>query len=392
MGNWALSQAQAFLRNGIEVSVISATSWVPGGLALLSPGAAVYASCPKSYQWGDLTASYPRWLFYPVKPLRPLLSANPGLLLRIAWLTVRRELLHAIERFRPDVIYAHHTQVNGYLAWEIHRRTGLPYVITDHDLGEIEACRQHPDRRRFFTPIVKSAFRMVAVASRMERLMNELFHGLNTVTVHNGSDPSSLSLLTRPRPPLLGSRLIVFCACAFYERKGVPLLVRAFARIAKSFPDAILRIGGDGDTRPQVEQAIRDIGVSDRVQLLGELRHDDVIQEMAWADLFVLPGWDEPFGVVFAEALSTGCPIVYASDGGISDVVVSGVHGLSVEPRSEDSLVSALTALLSDEPRRKAMGIAARELFEQRLLWDHNAIRMRTIFGEAIQSRVDHRI
>jgi glycosyltransferase involved in cell wall biosynthesis len=390
MGNWALSQAQAFLRNGIDVSVVSGTAWVPASLvrAAKSPGravsgAAAYASCPPSWRWGGLMAFYPRWLFYPVRPLRPLLTANPAAILKPAWLSVKGNLLKAIERVRPEVIYAHHTQVNGYLAWRLHQITGLPYVITDHDFGEIEACRHHPARRRFFVPIVEGASRMIAVASRMERLMKEIFPKSRTLTVPNGADPPAPLAFTIPRPGELASRRILFCACAFYERKGIPLLIRAFARTAAAFPDAILRIAGDGDTRPRIEEAIRETGMSARVQLLGELPHDDVLQEMVWADVFVLPGWDEPFGVVFAEALSAGCPIVYASDCGIADVVVDGTHGLAVEPRSEDSLVLALNALLGDEPRRRAMANAALELFRQRLLWDYNAILMRSVFADA---------
>jgi glycosyltransferase involved in cell wall biosynthesis len=386
MGNWALSQAQAFHRNGIDVSVVSGTSWIPGILARASSGAAAYASCPSRYDWAGVTAFYPRWLFYPVGSLRPLLTANPAAILRPTWLSVKGNLLKAIERIRPEVIYAHHTQINGYLAWRIHQITGLPYVITDHDFGEIEACRHYPTRHRFFAPILEGASRMVAVASRMERLMRELFPKSRPLTVHNGADPPAQAAFTAPRPRDLDSRRILFCACAFYERKGVPLLVRAFARIAASFPDAILRIAGDGDTRPQIENAIRETGMSARVQLLGQLPHDEVLQEMIWADLFVLPGWDEPFATAFTEALSAGCPVIYASDGGISDVLISGTHGLAVDPKSEDSLVTALTALLSDEPRRQAMASAARDLFERRLLWDYNAIQMRSIFEASAAS------
>jgi glycosyltransferase involved in cell wall biosynthesis len=220
----------------------------------------------------------------------------------------------------------------------------------------------------------------------MEHLMTELFPKSRTLTVHNGSDPPAQVSFMKPRPRELACQRILFCACAFYERKGIPLLVRAFARIAGAFPDAILRIAGDGETRPQVEKAIQDTGVSSRVHLLGRLPHDDVLQEMIWADAFVLPGWDEPFATVFTEALSAGCPIVYASDGGITDVAIDGIHGLAVQPRSEDSLAAALETLLGDETGRRAMGKAARELFQKHLLWDHNATLMGSVFAAAVNS------
>ena len=379
MGNWALSQAQAFQRNGMEVSVVSGTSWIPSALAF-SAGARAYANCPATYLWGTLPVAYPRWLLYPVTPLHSLLKNRPGIPLELAWLSVSRHLRRAVEEFRPDVLYAHHTQVNGYMAWRLNKITGIPYVITDHDFGEIDSCRDNEARRALFEPIVEGSSRMVAVANRMERLVAELFPKSRTSTVHNGSDPPDRSLASMPRPLEISGRLVVFSACAFYERKGIPLLVRAFARVAGRFPEAVLRIAGDGDLRQQVEDVIAETGISSQVQLLGQIPHAKVLQEMAWADVFALPGWNEPFATVFTEALSVGCPIIYASDGGITDVVVDGVHGLAVEPRSEESLASALEAMLTDAPRRRAMGLAARELFAKKLLWDCNAITMRALF------------
>ncbi len=388
MGNWALSQAQAFLRNDMDVSVISGTSWIPKFLGVTN-GARAYANCPSSYVWDTLPVAYPRWLFYSAKPLRSLLASHPNLLLGIAWLSVRHMLLAAIKEFRPDVIYAHHTQVNGYMAWQLHKVTGIPYVITDHDFGEIDSCYQNPARYSFFASIIAKASCMIAVSHRMERSVTKLFPTARTSTVHNGSEPPDNSLQSVPRPAEISGRLVVFAACAFYERKGVPLLIRAFARIAAQFPLAVLRIAGDGDMRPQVEAAIEQTGILKQVQLLGQISHEKVLQEMAWADIFALPGWDEPFATVFTESLSVGCPIIYASDGGITDVVVDGTHGLAVEPRSEESLASALVVMLADEPRRQAMGLAAKELFATKLLWDRNAAGMKAIFDSAVAGSVN---
>jgi glycosyltransferase involved in cell wall biosynthesis len=138
-----------------------------------------------------------------------------------------------------------------------------------------------------------------------------------------------------------------------------------------------------------VEQAIREAGMQARVRLLGRIPHQRVLQEMAWADVFALAGWDEPFGQVFSEALSVGCPIIYARDGGIADVVRDGVHGIAVEPKSEESAASALQTLLANEPERRSMGVAARALFEKQLLWDHHAIQMKSVFGQAASVSAD---
>ncbi|MEI8332011.1 MAG: glycosyltransferase, partial [Methanomicrobiales archaeon] len=110
-------------------------------------------------------------------------------------------------------------------------------------------------------------------------------------------------------------------------------MVDAFAPFAARHPEALLRIAGDGDLRPDVEARIQAHQLHGRVQLLGLVDHSTVLQEMAWSDAFILIGYDEPFATVFSEAMAAGRPIITASDGGINDVLINHVHGIAVPPR-----------------------------------------------------------
>ena len=83
MGNWALAQAQALRRAGIEVRVVSGTSWVPRWLGV-TPGAKAYAGCPTHYNWDGLDVFYPRWLFYSFRFLYASLARNPAPQVRLA--------------------------------------------------------------------------------------------------------------------------------------------------------------------------------------------------------------------------------------------------------------------------------------------------------------------
>lgn len=383
MGNWALSQARALQQAGMEVRVVSGTSWVPG-LFANTPGARAYADCPPRHDWDGIEAFYPRWLFYSFRGLYQSLSENPAPQIHLAWQSVKREIFRHVDEYRPDLVYAHHTQINGFLARQIHLRNGLPYVITDHDFGELSACQSSPRRHRFFRDIVENSSRMVAVATRMENLMRVAFPAARTLTVNNGTVDPPPQIFSTPRPPELRDVTVVFSACAFFERKGVPLLIHSFREAVQRYPDAVLRIAGSGEQRPVIEKAIAECGLASRVALLGMLPHAQVLQEMAWSDIFALPGWDEPFATAFSEALSTGRPIIYGSDGGITDVVGDGVHGVAVKPRDQASVVRALYALLGDIEGRRRMGLAARNLFETQLKWSHNAERMKQVFIEAL--------
>jgi glycosyltransferase involved in cell wall biosynthesis len=383
MGTWALSQALALQRRGVDIRVVSFNSWVPR-LFAFTKGSRRYAFCPPAHQWGTLQVLYPRWLSYSVGPTRSLQHRYPTLPSYIAWQSAKRHLISMVRDFRPQLLYAHHTATNGYLAWKIKQLFGLPYVITDHDFWEIVSCAAYPSRHRFYSQVVSDAAAVIGVSTRMERDLRCLFPSSITYTVHNGADPAPSQCESTPRPFELKHRTVLFSCGAFYERKGFPLLLQAFARIAQRFPDAILRIAGDGPERAQIEYQIRTLQLETRVQLLGEIPHAAVLQEMAWCDIFVLLGWDEPFGVVFAEALAAAKPIICSNDGGINDIVKAEHSAITVPPKDPVAAATALARLLEDPVLRCRIGTAGRRLFETTLSWDHNAARMYEIFCQVV--------
>uniref|UniRef100_Q01XK3 Glycosyl transferase, group 1 n=1 Tax=Solibacter usitatus (strain Ellin6076) TaxID=234267 RepID=Q01XK3_SOLUE len=386
MGNWALRQAQALRRNGIEITVISLTAWVPETLAL-TKGARAYAACPEWHEWDGLRVFYPRWIWYPVGPTRTLNERYPSVGLNVGWMSVKRKLLDLVREFRPDLIYAHHTAVNGYVATRIKESTGLSFLVTDHDFGEIEACRKYPIRRSMFHEVIRESSGMIAVSRRMESEVRSQFPSARACTIPNGADPVSRSMLESPRPPELRGRLVVFSCGTFYPRKGFPVLIDAFASIARKYPDVVLRIAGDGEQKAEIEERIRQNGLEHRVSLLGSLPHSSIIQEMVWCDVFALIGWDEPFATVYLEALSAGKPVVCCSDGGITDCLRDGEHGFTVPPRDAAAAGVALDRLLGHERLRNQFGESALRLFESSLTWDRHASRMIELFSGVLNRR-----
>jgi glycosyltransferase involved in cell wall biosynthesis len=386
MGVWALSQAQALQRRGIDLSVVSHTAWVPRAARLLGARAGrlqAYADCPREHRWGDLSVRYPRWPVYDRGPPHRLAYRYPGLAMSAAWPLVRGGLEDAIRRHDPELVYAQSTEKNGFLARRLCEERGLPFVVTDHSLEEIRDCARLARRRDHYERIMGSSACLVAVTRMIEAEIRALVPSATTRQVYNGHDPPPERLWSVPRPPELEGRTVVLSVGGFYRRKGFPLLVKAFGEVAGRHPAAILRIVGDGEERPAVVEAIRGLGLERRVELLGFQPHERVFQEMVWADAFALPSWSELLGGVLLEAMAAGRPILFASDGGISELARDGVHGYSVEPRSVESAARALDRLLGSQELRRRMGSEGRKLAAS-LTWDANARQMERVFEEVL--------
>ena len=153
------------------------------------------------------------------------------------------------------------------------------------------------------------------------------------------------------------SRPSILCVAHLYPRKDVATLLEAFARMP---PGAALRIVGTGPERERLDDRVRALGLSGRVELLGHVSFARLAEEYRRADIFCLPSRQEGFGIVFLEAMAAGLPIVAARGTAVPELVVDGVCGDLVAPGDPDALAAALGRLVSDEARRRALGEAGR--------------------------------
>lgn len=382
LGVWALRQAHAIQRGGAEIKVVRFTPWFPTVIRNHRRIRRV-ADAPATHKWGDLEAKYFRWPLYQAGWPRRQAYQNPWLQAKLSFAFVRSALLREIEESHPEVIYAHHTEVSGYVAYRLHQLTGIPYVITDHSLPEIEDCDRLPNRRGFFGEVQANASCMVDISKRMQGIRHSIFPDVNSVLVHNGADPIPENMLHVPRPPEISGKLVVCCVAGWFACKGMPKLVEAFNAVAGEFPKAVLRLVGDGPDRPAVMTAVAASAAKDRIHILGSQPHERALQEMCWADQFAMIGREEAYGVVFTEAMMAGLPLIWPNDCGHSDVLADGVNGFDVPPWDVSATAAAMRKLLSDAELRHNLGRFNREFAEEKLTWDANATKMLGIFRDA---------
>lgn len=387
MGTWALTQAQALVRQDIDLRVLSFTSWLPQRLAITS-GAKAYANCPKEYVWsGGVKVYYPRWLYYPVPPMNQWAYSNPTPYLKLAWWSAKQEFCRHIEEFQPDVIFCHQSLPNGWMVAQLPAHLQKPLITLDHDFDEIADCRVY-DRRKAAVQIVAGhAWATLAVAKRMENDLKSQFTTAKIDTLHNGVEPLPATTLKNERPSELAGKKVILTCALFAERKGVPLLIEAFAQIALKHPKAVLRIIGSGPEEKKIKDTIHRFNLSDQVQMIGKKNHAEVLQEMVWADCFALVGWDEPFATVYLEAMAAGKPIICCDDGGINDIIRDGVHGFTVPPKDVVMTAEALDRMLSNPVKRLEMGDNAQRLIHQKMTWDAKATELLTLLETAVVSQ-----
>ena len=144
-----------------------------------------------------------------------------------------------------------------------------------------------------------------------------------------------------------------------WKRKGGPDLLEAFKRIKSTYPDAILTIVGE-----PVQTTVEGVVSTGRVPV------DELNRYFRQATVFCMPSYNEPFGVVFVEAMAYALPIVATNIGAIPDMVVDGSNGCLVAPGDVEGLIRILEDLLGDATKRADFGKRSLLLSRDRYNWE----------------------
>jgi len=183
------------------------------------------------------------------------------------------------------------------------------------------------------------------------------------VVVPNGIDLTAYQTLpdrlqARARWISASAEPVIGTIARLDPQKGLPVLLHAFSKLARRWPQAALLIAGTGPERDPLERLAAKLGIADRLHMLG-FQHD-VRPVLAALDVFVLPSRWEGFGLATLEAMAAGLPVVVTDVPGSRDLVHHEQTGLVVPPNDSHALAQAVARCLSHADLRAQLGRQAR--------------------------------
>lgn len=281
-------------------------------------------------------------------PTEPALLGGFDMNPRAVW-----RCLGALRRHRPDLVLTM-TQKDPRITGPAARLLNIPVVVC-HAMDVPLRNRLH---HRFFFGTIATHFIANSQATRRTLLGSaDWLRPEDVSVIYNGIDVARFADAPAADLGLPDGAIAIGFVARFEARKGIRELVEAWPRVAAAVPRAhLVLVGSGGDLEASMRERLPP---SDRVHWLGFRR--DLPEVMHALDVLVLPSYYEGFGLVLAEAMAAGKPVVATRASNFPELVKNGVQGLLVELGSVEALASALIELASDPAARRRMGRAGAE-------------------------------
>ena len=280
----------------------------------------------------------------------------------------------ALKRFAPDVVHVHEPFVPGPSMFAA-LSARAPVVATFH---------AYADRSRLLAaaaPALRGLWRglaaRIAVSQAAAEFVTRPMGEGEVRIVPNGAD---VELFASAVPASLPEGRRILFVNRLDPRKGFPVMVEAFGRLAERRNDLLLVVAGDGPDRAAIDRLPAETRA--RVVMLGNVPHEELPPYHAAAEVFCSPATGrESFGIVLVEAMAAGVPVVATDIPGYREVVRHGLDGMLVPPRDPGALSRAIAEVLDDADAAKRFGEAGRSR-AKRYSWDTVAGEIEEVYLE----------
>ena len=286
-------------------------------------------------------------------------------------------------------------QYPTFIAGRVCRAARMPYVVSPNGMLDSWSLSQKAWKKRPYMTLIERATLLGANAIHLTS-EGELTHSrLNRwrvpkVVIPLGLHKSRYTDLpdgggfSDRYPELSGKQIILFLGRLHYKKQP-DVVIRAFHRACFERPDAHLVLAGTGEQAylQSLQELVKSLGIQDRVLFTGILKGEAVKEAYCAATVFVLPSWQENFGLSMVEAMAAGCPIIVSDQIDLASDIMQAGAGLVVAPNTEET-AAALARLLPDERARREMGSKGRKLVLEKFTWEKCAHQFNEVFDDIL--------
>lgn len=304
---------------------------------------------------------------------------------------VMRALKNRLSGKSFNMIHAHTLFSEGYLAYKLHKESGIPYIVAvrNTDINVFFKYRKY--LHGLGCEILKNADRIIFLTSVYEQKLFDKYIPKKfrdelkskIVIIPNGIDSLFLNNMAQPRSRVSENKLNVITVGMVNKNKNQTYICDQLEKYQNDNPDIIVSYKNFGIIRFERDKKyaalLNKYPFAERCEPKS---HMELIEEYRKADIFALLSKTESFGIVYAEAISQGLPILYTKGEGFDTQFDDGVVGHAVDLSKNGDFVQKLESILNDYEGFSKRALEGASKFD----WKKIGRRYSELYAEVIQA------
>lgn len=300
-----------------------------------------------------------------------------------------------VEDFGPDIIHSHHPFLLGDAALRESWKMQAPIVFTHHTLYErythyvpLDSPALKRMAIQLATEYCNLCDRIIAPSESIAKLLRDREVTAPISSIPTGIDTAAFAAgdgaAFRKQAGIPANARVIGHVGRLAREKNLIFLAEAVAPILKADPGAVFLLVGDGDAKKEITRILTEAGGEGRVFAVGKKSGSDLTGAYAAMDWFVFASQTETQGIVLAEAMAAGNPVVALDGPGVREILKDGENGLLLPgDASAAHYTAALARLMTDEALSRSCAGNARRIAEE-YETDRCANRMVECYRETI--------
>lgn len=292
-----------------------------------------------------------------------------------------------IKKYKPNILHAHWIIPHGAFAAIFKKIYKIPLVITIHgsDIFPLKNIIFRHFQRFALSSCDVCTITSMATKNEVMTRFPGFGNKLNVIPM--GVDIRLFSSKNiKPKYRKYHKNKIILFVGRLNEQKGVDYLIKAIPAIEEKVPNTMLLIIGEGSYKADLEKLASALKVSNYLEFLGAMPHENIVNFYNLADVLVLPSvtsniGTEGLGLVLLEAMSCGTCVIGTSTGGIKTIIKHNENGMLAKERDEADLAGKIIKVITDEKLRKKLSRNGAKFVRESYSWDAVAKKFERIYG-----------
>lgn len=276
-----------------------------------------------------------------------------------------------------DMVHAHTLFTDGNVAYRLYRQYNIPYIVTVRGHTDFDFFKKRPNLRLKGRKILKHASKIIFLSEQDKETLFSTYLPAKLSYLHekavvlpNGIDKWWFDHQGLPKQLANTTEMNFLFVGRVMKIKNLPITVEALNRLKEQGMQVTLTIVGPL-TEPEIKKEIEQIQ-DFLVIFKGKQTKEELLKIYESSDLFIMPSIRETFGLVYAEAMSQGLPIIYSKNSGFYRQFLEGEIGYAVNPLDKEEIVQAIRKI-ADE-----YSVMSRNAVEKYKKFDWTAIGSQT--------------